>query len=83
MSRLYCEVSCAPNSRLPSGSVTVSTAALRLPSRAREPVIVTVWLLLLYAVLSYLISREEAQERDTAAPEAMVAPVAGVAPKVT
>ena len=45
--------------------------------------ILTVWLLLLYAVLSYLISREEAQERQTAVAEPMVAPVAGVAPKVT
>ena len=45
--------------------------------------IVTVWLLLLYAVLSYVISREEAQDRQGAASEPMVAPVAGVAPKVT
>ena len=45
--------------------------------------ILTVWLLLLYAVLSYLISREEAQERQSAVAEPMVAPVAGVAPKVT
>jgi hypothetical protein len=43
----------------------------------------TVWLLLLYAVLSYVISREEAQVRHTAATEATVAPVAGVAPEVT
>ena len=43
----------------------------------------TIWLLLLYAVLSYVISREEAQEREGVAPEPMVAPVAGVAPKVT
>jgi hypothetical protein len=46
-------------------------------------VIGTVWLLLLYAVLSYVISREEAQVRQTAATEAIVAPVAGVAPEVT
>ena len=45
--------------------------------------IVTVWLLLLYAVLSYVISREEAQDRQGAASEPVVAPVAGVAPKVT
>jgi hypothetical protein len=45
--------------------------------------ITTVWLLLLYAVLSYVISREEARERHSAASEAMVAPVAGVAPEVT
>ncbi len=44
----------------------------------------TIWLLLLYACLSYVISREEAEERQTAASEPMVAPpVAGVAPKVT
>ena len=42
-----------------------------------------VWLILLYAVLSYVISREEAEVRETAASEAMVAPVSGVAPEVT
>jgi hypothetical protein len=43
----------------------------------------TIWLLLLYACLSYAISREEAQERQTAAPEAQVAPVRDVASEVT
>ena len=45
--------------------------------------ILTVWLLLLYAVLSYVISQEEAQDRQGAASEPMVAPVASAAPEVT
>ncbi len=42
-----------------------------------------VWLLLLYALLSYAISREEAEQRDVAASAAPLAPAPDLAPEVT
>jgi hypothetical protein len=42
-----------------------------------------VWLLLLYACLSYLISREEAEKRELATSAAPLAPAPDLAPEVT